>query len=116
MSKKRFSKKGFARLERNFQMVEKLVPATSYEVRQLQVRLTELEVHRADVMKEHKEKKSLVKSNDFYNQRMALVDRDISQLNEKLKEARKDRYEVGVYFKRCFYLMYGKPKLSDVKK
>ena len=117
MSRKRFSKSGLELLEKNFEIVELLLKSTSTKLRRLEKELIDLENHRKTIIKENKENKSSLTccKTSFYVQRISLCDRDIENVKQKIIIARQDYLEVGVCFKRCYYLMYGKPNLSDLK-
>ena len=109
MSRKRFSRKGLEKLESNFQLVELLLESSSKKVKQLEKELLDLQEHRKEIEKEMKANK------DFYNVRKSLCDRDIARLDTKLEILLAERLGFGICFKRCYCLMYGKPKMSELK-
>jgi hypothetical protein len=113
MSKKRFSKSGFQKLENNFQLVEKLLESSKYQIKQLQTNLQVLRDHRKTIEEEKKEKN--LQNLEFYNLRKSLCDRDIARFECQLEIAEAERVGLGLCFRRCYYLMYGKPKMSDLK-
>jgi hypothetical protein len=115
MAKKRFSRSGLQQLENNFEIVEILLKSSASKLKKLEKELIALEEHRINIVREKHENKHILLPLDFYQQRMLLCDRDIADLKEKLLSARQDNHNVGLCFKRCYYLMYGKPKLSDLK-
>jgi len=111
---KRFSRRGIENVRRHFELVDVLLTSTSTKLDQLEGELSDLECHRANITREcllHSSKKG----NDFYNQRMSHYDQQIEKLKQDIAKAEYDNYDVIVYFKRCYYLLYGKPNLSDLK-
>ena len=112
MSKKRFSRKGLEQLETNFEIVELLLKSTKIKLKRLEKELNDLETNRTDILIKDK---CVPKYVEFYNQRLTLCDRDIANLREKIQNTRQDNQQVVLCFKRCYYLMYGKPKLCDLK-
>jgi hypothetical protein len=112
MSRKRFSRKGLEKLESNFQIVEALVETVSKQIKKLETELVDLKNHQMLIEREQKENKTV---QDFYNQRKFICSRDIARLETRLEVAHAERIGVGLCFRRCYYLMYGKPKMSDIK-
>ena len=111
MSKKRFSKKGFEKLESNFQLVEMLLETSRKKVKKLQKELVDLQSHRGCIEIEKRENKNLQET--FYRQRKSLCDRDIARLETQLEILQAESLGFGICFKRCYYLMYGKPDLKS---
>jgi Skp family chaperone for outer membrane proteins len=113
--RKRFSKKGFEKLENNFQIVEELLKSSSRKVKKLENELKDLQNHQKNIVKETRENKDLQNLTEFYNQRKSLCDRDISRLKMEKSIAEQEWIGFGICFRRCYYLMYGKPSPSDLK-
>ncbi len=119
MARKRFSRSGLEYLDKNFDVVELLLKSSLTKLKRIESELIGLQNDQKNVIKDRKENKSFLKcsskDSDFYNQRMSLLDRDIQNLKQELAQARQDNHDVGVCFKRYYYLIYGRPKLSDLK-
>jgi hypothetical protein len=113
--RKRFSKKGFEKLESNFQIVEGLLKSSSKQVKKLEKDLKDLQSYQIEIVKETQENKDLQQLTDFFNQRKSLCERDISQLKKELSIAQQEWIGLGICFRRCYYLMYGKPSAADLK-
>ncbi len=77
-------------------------------MKRIESELNDLESHRRNIYsvaasQTHK---------DFDTQRINICERDILKLKEELSNARAENHDMGVWFKRYYYLLYGRPKLS----
>ncbi len=111
---KRFSRQGLKKIQKSFEVVDLLLTSTSTKLEGLENELSDLECQAANITREcllH----SSEKANDFYNQRMSHYNQQIEKLKQDIATAEDDNYDVIVCFKRYYYLLYGKPNLSDLK-
>jgi hypothetical protein len=109
MARKRFSRHGREIIEKNSDIVELLLKSTETKIKRVETELKDLESHRRNIAS------VLVSNKDFHTQRINICDRDINNLKKQLASAREEYYDMAVWFKRYYYLLYGRPKLSDLK-
>jgi hypothetical protein len=109
---KRFSRRGANRLEANFQLVEMLYETASKKVSKLRKELSDLQDNRASIEREAQQSEHLPLA--FYLQRKSLCDRDIARIETEIEVLLDEKLGFGVCFKRCYYLKYGKPTMSDL--
>jgi hypothetical protein len=111
MSRKRFSRKGLEKLESNFQIVEVLLDSSMKKEKKMIKEVLDLKDHRASLQNETKE----AKASAFYKQRKSLNDRDIARAETQLEILQAERLGYGIYFKKCYRLMYGKPTMDELR-
>ncbi len=109
MARKRFSRHGRENIEKNFEIVELLLKSIEKKMKRIESELQDLESHRRNIAS------GLVSSKDFDTQRINICDRDIKNLKNKLASAHEENYDMSIWFKRYYYLLYGRPKLSDLQ-
>ncbi len=111
MARKRFSRHGRENIEKNFDIVQLLLKSSETKIKRVQSELNNLESHRKNI---HSVIVSQMQK-DFDTQRIDICERDILKLKQELTNARAENHDMAVWFKRYYYLLYGRPKLSDLQ-